>query len=742
MCTWIVVVWGCKDRKQNKLTSDHFVVGLPDELNEDIWTKRLMDWLYFPQMDHRESGVKEAHKATFRWALQPREDMNMPGPNLAEWLQNGDGLFWIQGKLGSGKSTLMKYLWQNPLLDQQLRVWAGSRPLYRASFFFWKMGASELQRSLQGLYRTLLSHLIEGEKKLARIAFPRWRTRDADYEATASVLRNALFRILRVSAFPRKYCFFIDGLDEYEEKNPGMQIELANDILSLADIPGIKIVAASRPEVSFMNRFDACPTLKLQDLTANDIKAYVEDEMRPKMRPMQLTVEHRQELSLLATKVVRKAEGVFLWVALVVADIVIGIDQIESYAELHEKLDQMHDDLYTIFKQILLDRIMPNHRQEVARNLLIAHYMPARQHGPISVHAIGQEMGTDPGSAHPDPFDVAETANKALHLSMRLPVRSRALCSVSSPFSHVDLIHSSMYEFLEGEEIQGILQDLAGNFNVYLAISIGMMARMMEVATDYFPSARRKSLNEEAVDLSNSLLLYIEKGMFRSGVLPRYTIECLIRMQEKEWKRFPDFPCLHETLRHTIGGGLTHYLQYQTESLRQLPRTEDRPLLCYALSMRTLHLRAFRDEELDRESIRLGFARVGPLEMLLQHGASPNEVYEEEAVGGDTYGESTPWTDALYLVKNQVDFWYSRSREGLKMFLHALTSAQYMLRYGADPNLGLGGSGISTQIFVDILRKECCPSKSLAECSCCWARDLKPRVTELVKLVEERRLER
>jgi putative ribosome biogenesis GTPase RsgA len=34
-----------------------------------------------------------------------------PSPKFADWLENDGGIYWIAGKAGSGKSTLMKYLW-------------------------------------------------------------------------------------------------------------------------------------------------------------------------------------------------------------------------------------------------------------------------------------------------------------------------------------------------------------------------------------------------------------------------------------------------------------------------------------------------------------------------------------------------------------------------------------------------------------------------------------------------------
>ena len=76
-----------------KLTID-FSSGLPDDLNEDLRIQRLQDWLGFAQMNNRECDIETAHKATFKWALQPRKDpktSTTPSPNLAKFLRDRDG---------------------------------------------------------------------------------------------------------------------------------------------------------------------------------------------------------------------------------------------------------------------------------------------------------------------------------------------------------------------------------------------------------------------------------------------------------------------------------------------------------------------------------------------------------------------------------------------------------------------------------------------------------------------------
>jgi ATPase subunit of ABC transporter with duplicated ATPase domains len=77
-------------------------------------TRMIMDKLHFTRKDDRYDDIVAAHQKTFDWALESHADDTISWPSLAHWLRQDDGVYWISGKAGSGKSTLMKYLYQDP----------------------------------------------------------------------------------------------------------------------------------------------------------------------------------------------------------------------------------------------------------------------------------------------------------------------------------------------------------------------------------------------------------------------------------------------------------------------------------------------------------------------------------------------------------------------------------------------------------------------------------------------------
>ena len=127
--------------------------------------------LYFRKMNIREVQVQEAYKNTFSWIFKdPKEHQKRW--NFKWWLQNDSGCYWITGKAGCGKSTLMKFLGSDIRTKAALQQWADSDELITATYFFW-MGGAALQKNQEGLLRSLLHTILSRKRDLIARAFPR-----------------------------------------------------------------------------------------------------------------------------------------------------------------------------------------------------------------------------------------------------------------------------------------------------------------------------------------------------------------------------------------------------------------------------------------------------------------------------------------------------------------------------------------------------------------------------------------
>lgn len=96
--------------------------------------------LAYERMEERHTKIAEAHTQTFQWIFKPLPSNSIEQPqengNFASWLKNDNGIFWVSGKPGSGKSTLMKFISGHKKTRSSLKQWAGDNMLVASAFFF------------------------------------------------------------------------------------------------------------------------------------------------------------------------------------------------------------------------------------------------------------------------------------------------------------------------------------------------------------------------------------------------------------------------------------------------------------------------------------------------------------------------------------------------------------------------------------------------------------------------------
>ena len=123
------------------------LADVQEDVSCTIAQRRILKSLAFEGMHGRYDMVDEAHSKTFQWifddeyvslggsktlsdmsdieAKELREIRRSARERFINWLSSGEGIFHVSGKLGSGKSTLMKYLTDHPETKAELGKWAG-----------------------------------------------------------------------------------------------------------------------------------------------------------------------------------------------------------------------------------------------------------------------------------------------------------------------------------------------------------------------------------------------------------------------------------------------------------------------------------------------------------------------------------------------------------------------------------------------------------------------------------------
>ncbi|KAI1868417.1 uncharacterized protein JN550_006333 [Neoarthrinium moseri] len=264
--------------------------------------------LQAPERDRRLEQIEEKYQNTFDWIYDRAE------ANFSHWLQTGSGLFWINGKPGSGKSTLMKFIFQDHRTSALLHSWNGSR-MTRVAFFFHYRGTA-MQKSFEGLLRSILSQLIRNCPNLCRFL---QRLFDQDSltpeDWTLQRLQRGFHDIIKQDEEPLHLCLFLDAIDEYD----GRLEFICKFLIDLGSIrptakKQVKVCFSSRPWDIFMVTFRRCLGFSIQDFTQADIGDYCLGTIKEE----RLSAASLEEL---IPEIVMRSRGVFLWVRLVVKDL-------------------------------------------------------------------------------------------------------------------------------------------------------------------------------------------------------------------------------------------------------------------------------------------------------------------------------------------------------------------------------------------------------------------------------------
>ncbi|KAF2803353.1 uncharacterized protein BDZ99DRAFT_400033, partial [Mytilinidion resinicola] len=433
--------------------------------------QRVLFSLRFRSMDVRHSKIPEAHNTTFNWIFEEAaEDDSLPRVEFMQWLRSSGDIYWLSGKAGSGKSTLTKFIASHPRTMQALSLWAGQHRLFTASHFFWHAG-TDLQKSQEGLLQTILYDILRKCPDLIPAVLPfRWQAYGYSFENpeawTLPELLTALRRLIEHD-LSAKFCFFIDGLDEYY----GNHVEIISLLRDLITSSNIKICVSSRPWNIFEDAFgkNSSRMLALQDLTRNDIQLYVQNHLEENEHFIRLKTRDPRCVDLVQ-EIVDRAQGVFLWVFLVVRDLVQGLTNSDRIVDLQRRLRRLPTDLEPYFKHIL-DTVEDIYKDQTAETFQLC--LQARSPPLLMVFSLLDEE--DPKFAltsSVSPLSVDEVAARYHEAHRRLNARCKGLLELVGDPIHdyfwetfsvqVDYLHRTVRDFLQGSEMQDYLKMSAG----------------------------------------------------------------------------------------------------------------------------------------------------------------------------------------------------------------------------------------------------------------------------------------
>jgi hypothetical protein len=344
-----------------KTTSEASVKAIKD-IDSSMKNQAFLRSLEFPEMFSRHRHIDQPAPGTFEWIFMRSSGPVRSDPRILEfqgrfdkWLRSSEPVFWVNGKAGSGKSSLMSFIESHENTNDLLKIWAGKRELYVLSFFFWRAG-SEMQKSILGLLQSLLYQLARAKPAIISdlmrddqaTQVPTW---------TEKRLQRAVEHALSLFSEDRIF-LLIDGLDEFE----GKYTALVTLLLGLQDKSNAKICLSSRPETALIRQLGSFPSLRLQDLNYRDIEHFVHEELTACAHAFKDDTDFR----LLIDDVAERAEGVFLWAVLVCKSLVSGYEARDDEKMIKRRLAAVPAGLEELFAH-MFSNIEREHREYLTR---------------------------------------------------------------------------------------------------------------------------------------------------------------------------------------------------------------------------------------------------------------------------------------------------------------------------------------------------------------------------------------
>ncbi|KAL2203592.1 hypothetical protein CC79DRAFT_1324470 [Sarocladium strictum] len=277
-------------------------------------------------------GAKKARRSALGSRRNVRRDPNPKGSLQPDWRQR---LFWIKGNAGAGKSTLLKML-----VDHDKKTYTQAFVLPH----FFNARGTELERSTEGMYRTLIYWILEHQPEEFAVKLDPTGTRGAIRDWAVPELERLLHDAMGMIGHS-SVVFYIDALDECDEAQVREMLEYFRNLVKSAWDAGreVRVCFASRPYPHVT--FDDAVFLDLsqQPEHIRDIETYINDR---------LTIEGAIGAAEIRRKLLMKAAGVFMWAVLVIRLLNKACDEGRVGPLLH-MLEEIPPGLHKLFAHTL-----------------------------------------------------------------------------------------------------------------------------------------------------------------------------------------------------------------------------------------------------------------------------------------------------------------------------------------------------------------------------------------------------
>lgn len=413
---------------------------------------------------------------------------------FSTWLQDDTDefgpLFWITGRPGSGKSTLMRFALEDRRTLELLPESTGDPVAY----FFHLRGKSTTQKSLNGMLKELLyqllclfPHFYEHIGPVYRRRVMMLDPREWDTDGLMEGLMQIPQMISKSKTLRDRIFLFIDALDENEKRRDnetlvGLFKRLSRDYIQTKthNTPLLKICLASRSWPLFESELGnnpQIPSFAIHNYTTEDIESYAATLLAEPLQNLHLYPTQQDDYLQLAAEIMKRANGVFVWVRVVVENSRRHIIDGTSVNVLRSKVLEYPEELEQLY-EYTVKRIPEDYLEELQVALKVVYSshtaLSLRELYAITqiciVHA-GQEF---PASQNPIAWLASRSGGLIEEIAVHVPSNTESNQQQLDTTPRVQFIHQTVQDYVR-TGIKGFPrvkneEDQPGHFFIALAL--------------------------------------------------------------------------------------------------------------------------------------------------------------------------------------------------------------------------------------------------------------------------------
>ncbi|KAI9645218.1 hypothetical protein NHQ30_005952 [Ciborinia camelliae] len=422
-------VWGIL-----KGYADQANIMVPDELTPE--DEAVLSSIHYPEMAQRCLNAAQAYPNTCTWIFK--------NPAYLLWKDTSRGLIWIKGKPGAGKSTLMAFILSH------------RDPRHLVLNFFFHGRGSSLQKSPEGMYRELLYQLYSYASpirdKLRQSFAEKNASRQSENDCiwAEDELRDWLFNAITWISTTQPVTIFVDALDEAGDDNARMLIDYFDEMKKRVSRDGgtLRICISCRhyPNVTLSDGFE----VNVENFNMRDIAVFVHAKLDSKVLVWDndpVAIEGRVKME---EAIVKKSQGVFQWVKLVVPRVAEELNEGASLKDIHVMLEKVQEDLGAVYENILTNIIKVEYR---SKSLLLMQWVALAER-PLTATELRIAIACDEGSHSPghkrweDSKDYIESDRRMETLMKSLSGGLVEIALYTSGLYRVQFIHQTVVDFM------------------------------------------------------------------------------------------------------------------------------------------------------------------------------------------------------------------------------------------------------------------------------------------------------